>query len=376
MPDRVDSSIQTRTAASRRLLSAVALALALTLAGAAARGQQSGAAPGALPGADVRPPEPAAEAPQAVPPPGPAHLWRSIRRGLPGEVSGQDANAAVLIQPGSEPWRRTAIGPVQTFGTWLLLLVFVGLAGAFVAWGRTPVRGRATRRRVPRLSKVQRVAHWLTALSFLALALTGLNLIYGRYVLLPALGPEWFAWVATIGKHVHSFIAVAFFAGLLLTAVSWLRVSLPGRSDLNWLARLGGLWGDKPRAGGKLSTLQKLNYWFFMTGGGLMAASGVALMLPFFFADMAGMQFIQIGHSLLGLIVVAVALVHMYLGSVAVEGALDAIVRGSVSEAWARQHYQAWFEDEASSVVTNIAVEHEIEEVVVRHTAPRPAKAR
>lgn len=377
MPDRADSSSQPGTAAPRRLLSAAVLALALMLVGAAAaRGQQTGASPGALPGADVRPPEPAAEAPSTVPPPGPADLWRSIRSGQSGNVSGQDENAAVLIQPGSERWRRTAMGPVQTFGTWLLLLVFVGLAGAFVAWGRIPVRGRSRRRRVPRLSKVQRIAHWITAVSFLVLALSGLNLIYGRYVLLPVLGADWFAWVAAVGKHSHGVMAAAFFIGLLLTAASWLRVSLPGRSDLSWLARLGGLLGKTPRARGKLSTLQKLNYWFFVVGGGLMAASGVALLLPFFFVDMAGMQLVQIGHSVLGLIVVAVALVHMYLGLVAVEGSLDAIVRGSVSEAWARQHHQAWFEDEASSVVTNIAVDHEIEEVVVGHGAATPPETR
>src|SRR3546814_18408936 len=66
-------------------------------------------------------------------------------------------------------------------------------------------------------------AHWLTAICFIVLGLSGLNLSFGRSVVLPLTGPEAFTALSSFGKLAHTFLSFPFVLGVLLMAVLWIR---------------------------------------------------------------------------------------------------------------------------------------------------------
>src|SRR5439155_20546037 len=89
-------------------------------------------------------------------------------------------------------------------GTILLL----GLAYLLIARGRIAA-GRSGHK-ILRFKAFERFSHWLTAISFVVLGLTGLNITFGKIVLLPLLGPDTFSDVAQAAKYVHNFTSFSF----------------------------------------------------------------------------------------------------------------------------------------------------------------------
>ncbi len=170
-----------------------------------------------------------------------SQLWRMMRLGRPGQVSIPDQQAAVMIQSEGDNWRAWRNGPVTVGGLWTLL-VMIGLLGLFfVLRGRIGIDAGPSGRTVERFNGLERIAHWLTAVSFIILALTGLNLLYGKHVFLPVLGPEIFAALTSGGKYAHNFIAFAFMAGLVMIFVLWVRDNIPNRADLTWIMIISSL---------------------------------------------------------------------------------------------------------------------------------------
>ena len=82
-------------------------------------------------------------------------------------------------------------------------------------------------------------------------------------------------------------------------------------------------------------------------GGGAAAITGYLLMFPFYATDIAGMQTAQMVHGIVGLLFIAVMLAHIYIGTIGMQGAFEAMGRGEVDENWARQHHSLWLEQEA-----------------------------
>lgn len=293
-----------------------------------------------------------------------AEIWRAVRKGVQGNVSIPNKQSGVMIQSEGESWRAWRNGPITTGGAWGVLGIIGLLALFFVFRGRIRIDAGASGRSIERFNEIERFAHWLSAVSFILLALTGLNLLYGRHILLPALGPDAFAALTLAGKYVHNYVAFAFMAGLVLMVVLWVRHNLPSKHDLVWFAKLGGLFtkGVHPPAT-KFNGGQKGLFWIIILGGGSLAASGVSLMFPFEFSmfewtfgilnafgtdlpatltPLEEMQWSQWWHAIMALIIIAIVLAHIYIGSVGMEGAFDAMGTGHVDENWAREHHSLW----------------------------------
>lgn len=290
--------------------------------------------------------------------------WRDIRQGGQGSVSFPDKKLGVLVQSEGDNWRAVRNGPVSVYGSWLLLGAIILLALFFALRGRLRVESGMSGRTIERFDDLDRFAHWVVAVSFIVLALTGLNMLYGRYVLLPVLGPEVFSAITTAGKYAHNFVAFAFMLGLVLLFVLWVRDNIPNRYDLTWLAKAGGWFGKgvHPPAM-KFNAGQKIVFWIVVLGGISISMSGLALLFPYqlpFFektfqalnAFGAGlpasleprqeMQLNQLWHAVLGLVLIAVIMAHIYIGSVGMEGAFSAMGTGKVDENWAREHHPQW----------------------------------
>ncbi len=293
-----------------------------------------------------------------------AQIWRAVRRGLQGKVSIPNKQAGVMIQSEGDNWRAWRNGPMTVYGVWAVFGMIGLLALFFAVRGRIRIDAGPSGRTVERFNFIERFTHWLTAVSFILLALTGLNLLYGRHILLPVLGPETFAAITMAGKYVHNYISFAFMAGVVLMFVLWVRHNIPNKNDLTWMAKGGGLFvkGVHPPSE-KFNAGQKVIFWSVILGGGSLSLSGISLLFPFEISIFEGtfavlnafgtdlpsvltplqeMQYAQLWHTLVGVVMIAIVLAHIYIGSLGMEGAFAAMGSGQVDENWAREHHSLW----------------------------------
>ncbi len=263
-----------------------------------------------------------------------------------GRVSIPDAKSGVLIQPQGREWRETLNGPVKSAGGWLLVLTVVGLAAFLAIRGRVKLESGPSGRTMERFNATERFAHWLTAICFVVLGLSGLNLSFGRGVILPLIGPEAFASLSAFGKLAHNFLSFPFVLGVLLMAVLWIRHNIFNAVDMEWFRQGGGIVkrGVHPPAG-KFNGGQKVLFWLVVLGAATLAVSGYILMFPFYVTDIAGMQLAQLVHAIAGIVMVAVILGHIYIGTVGMEGAFDAMGTGHVDANWAKEHHSLWAQE-------------------------------
>lgn len=295
-----------------------------------------------------------------------SEFWRSIRQGNAGQVSIPDSQAGVLIQSEGDNWRALRNGPLSVYGSWAMLGMVVLLALFFAIRGRIRIDAGPSSLTIERFKPVERFAHWLMAGSFIILALTGLNLLYGRYMFIPVFGAEAFASITQWGKYAHNYLGFAFMAGLVLSFVLWVVHNVPNRHDVIWLLRGGGLlWGGHPPAR-KFNAGQKILFWLVMLGGLSLSMSGIALMFPFqtaFFADtfallnglgmalptdltpMEEQQLNQVWHAAMSVALMVIIIGHIYIGSIGMEGAFDAMGDGEVDLNWAKEHHALWVEE-------------------------------
>jgi formate dehydrogenase subunit gamma len=263
-----------------------------------------------------------------------------------GRVSIPDAKSGVLIQPQGREWRQTLEGPVKSVGGWLLVLTVVALAAFLAIRGRIKVEHGMSGRTIERFKGVERFAHWLTAICFVILGISGLNISFGKTLLLPVIGPEAFTAFSAFGKLSHNFLSFPFVLGVFLMAVMWIAHNIPNAIDVEWIKQGGGILkkGVHPPAG-KFNAGQKLIFWSVVIGSLALAISGYILMFPFYVTDIAGMQLAQLVHAIAGIVMVAVILGHIYIGTIGMEGAFDAMGTGQVDTNWAKEHHSLWARD-------------------------------
>jgi formate dehydrogenase subunit gamma len=290
--------------------------------------------------------------------------WRKVRQGLRGDVSIPNKQAGVLIQSDGENFRNVRNGPLSTAGGWLILGVIAACALFFAIRGRIKIEHGRSGRLIERFNDIERFTHWLTASSFIVLGLSGLNMLYGRYVLKPLVGPDVFAAVTRGGKFLHNYLAFAFMLGVLMMIVLWVRHNLPERNDWLWLLHGGGFFSKHSHpSASKFNAGQKLLFWLIVLGGLSSSLSGVALLFPFEFTYFAKTfavvnllgtslptdltplqetQLSQIWHAVVGLLMIVVVIGHIYIGTIGMEGAFDAMGSGKVDANWAREHHDLW----------------------------------
>lgn len=308
----------------------------------------------------AQPSNPAVRAPAVVPPsPSPAltsrgqpsaeelELFRALNGGrIEGRISIPDSQAASLIQPEGRDWRRfhnvtlAWVGGIAVLGMLALLVVF------YATRGRIRIEGGPSGQTVTRFNALERANHWMVASCFIILGLSGLNLTFGRYVLLPVVGPEAFTAVSLWGKVAHNFLAFPFTLGLVVMLLLWAKDNIPDRLDWTWIKMGGGFIGRGHPPARRFNAGQKVVFWMTVLGGGLVAASGYILIFPFQGTNIGEMQLAHIIHSLLSVVMIAGILAHIYIGSLGMEGAIDAMSSGQVDVKWAREHHSLWVEEE------------------------------
>lgn len=342
------------------------LAVIATLATFAATGNAQ-----QQPGSSVRPPANAVGQPGAAPADKSGNfdveMWARIRKDTAGgTVSIPDKKSATLVQSQGEVWRNFRNGPLLTYGSYAMGGMLALLAVFFLVRGRIKIEHGWAGKTIQRFSSIERTGHWLLATSFIILAITGLNVLYGKTVLLPVIGKDAFAVLSQAAKWAHNYVAFAFMLGLLMTFVMWVANNIPNRHDLVWLARGGGIIGKGHPPARKFNAGQKILFWLVILTGISISMSGLALLFPFqmpLFAKTFGvlnilglglpttltptqeMQYATSWHSIMALAMVVVILGHIYIGTVGMQGAFSAMGSGNVDVNWAKEHHNLWADE-------------------------------
>jgi formate dehydrogenase subunit gamma len=268
---------------------------------------------------------------------------------LSGRVSIPDAGGRNLIQPGGQEFRSFRDGTLSTVGKVGILGTLALLAVFFLVRGRIRIAGGRSGQTIVRFGSMSRFAHWLSATSFMLLGLTGLNLAFGKSVVLPVIGPEAFTVVTQAGKFVHDYVSFAFALGIILMFVMWVKDNLPSGRDISWFAQGGGLVGSKHPAADRFNGGQKLIFWSTVLGGIALSVSGYLMMFRPSDIAINGFQLALIVHGVTGLIMIAIIFAHVYIGSLGMEGAFEAMGKGSVDLNWAKEHHSVWVEKVAKN---------------------------
>jgi len=265
---------------------------------------------------------------------------------ISGRGSIPDKKSYNLEQPSGRDWRQfhqvtlPIVGAVAIVGLLALIVVF------YLARGMVRLDGGRTGRTIVRFTAFERFVHWMTATCFIILAISGLNITFGKPLLLPLIGAEAFSAWSQWAKYAHNFLSFPFTLGVVLIFLMWIAGNIPDKVDVEWVKQGGGIVGDKHPPARRFNAGQKMIYWIVVLGGGLVAATGYLLMFPFYGTDVAGMQIAQMVHGVASLLFVAVMLGHIYIGTIGEEGAFEAMGTGEVDVNWAKQHHSLWAEEE------------------------------
>jgi formate dehydrogenase subunit gamma len=251
----------------------------------------------------------------------------------------------VLIQPAGRQWDYFHEVILHWLGAIVILGMIVLLALAYLVMGRIRISSGRSGRKVRRFTGFERFSHWLTAVSFVLLGLTGLNITFGKLVLLPVIGPEAFSAFAQNAKYVHNFVSFSFVVGLVLIVALWIKDNIPGRVDIDWVKQGGGFIKSKHAPAGRFNAGEKLVFWFALGAGVAVIVSGYLLLFPFYLTNIAGMQIAQVVHAVVAVLFVAVILAHIYIGTLGMEGAFEAMGTGEVDLNWAKEHHDRWLAD-------------------------------
>lgn len=261
-----------------------------------------------------------------------------------GRISIPDASAGYLIKPENKSWAALHNGTLSAISIWAILAVVVVLVVFYALRGPIRVDSGVSGRKLLRFNSIDRFAHWTLASTFIILALTGLNLIIGRSVILPMAGEAAFGTVTAWGKVAHNYLAWPFMVSLVLILVLWAMENLPRRADIQWLKMGGGMFtkGTHPPAH-KFNAGQKMIFWIVIVGGAVLSFTGYMLLFPAQAGGAVGWQLMQTIHALTAAVMTAMIIAHIYLGSIGMQGAFDAMGSGEVDENWAKEHHSLWY---------------------------------
>ena len=266
-----------------------------------------------------------------------------------GRGSIPDVKSYNIEQPAGRDWRyfHNVIlrwtGTIAILGMLALLIIF------YLIRGMVKIESGRSGRNIVRFNAFERFVHWLTATCFIILGITGLNITFGRPVLLPLIGEEAFSTWSLWAKYAHNYLSFPFTLGVIVIFLIWLAGNIPNRVDVEWLKRGGGIVGHGHPPAYRFNAGQKAIYWIVVLGGAAVAASGYALMFPFYSSGIEGMQLAQVVHSIVAVLFVAVMLAHIYIGTIGMEGAFEAMGEGTVDVNWAKEHHSLWLQDEGAA---------------------------
>jgi formate dehydrogenase subunit gamma len=291
-----------------------------------------------------------------------APIWRQVGAGVTGFTSlpkSEAPEAGNLIQPfvqypgsrltnAGEAWRQVRNNWLIPYGGALLQIVVGAIALFYFGKGRINLHGAETGRKIERFTPFERSAHWANAIAFCVLAISGVVMAFGKFFMLPVMGGTLFGWLTYILKTAHNFAGPLFAVSLVIVFFTFARDNMPSRGDIGWLLKGGGLLSGKEVPSHRFNAGEKLLFWggvFFL--GIIVVASGLVLdkLIPGLLYLRDTMQVAHMVHAVATVLMMAMFIGHIYIGTIGMEGAYEGMKTGYVDETWAKEHHEYWYDD-------------------------------
>lgn len=207
---------------------------------------------------------------------------------------------------------------------------------------------------VDRYTVGARINHWITAISLVLLAISGLALFHPSLYFLTGLfgGGE-------LARIVHPWIGVVMFVGFIGLFIRFARLNLWDRADSAWVGNAGAvLSGDEEKVPevGKYNAGQKLYFWLMSISIIVLFISGIVTWQQYF-ADSFTIEQKRIAvlvHAVAAIIAICLWIVHVY-AAIWVRGTIGAMTRGRVTGGWAWRHHRRWLRQLVSGKPTKDA---------------------
>lgn len=158
-------------------------------------------------------------------------LLQELNR-IQGRVTIPDQRSSVLEQPAGRDWRYFHSVTLRWIGG-IAILGMLALLVVFYLWrGMVKLQSGRSGRTIVRFNAAERFVHWMTATCFIILAISGLNITFGRPLLLPLIGPEAFTTWSEAAKYAHNYLSFPFTIGVVLIFLMWLAGNIPNKVDI------------------------------------------------------------------------------------------------------------------------------------------------
>ena len=273
-------------------------------------------------------------------------VWSEVRSGAPQTTTVVGRETNVLIQPEGQTWRTLRNSELSVYGGWALVAMVLIIAAFYSTKGTLELHAPPTGRKIRRFSLWERTIHWSTAISFVILAVSGLIILFGKNLLLPLIGYTLFSWLAFLAKGLHNFVGPLFIVCIVLLLATFIRYNVPRAYDWQWIKHFGGLFSGRDVPSGRFNAGEKAWFWGgAMFLGAIVGVTGLILDFPNFNQTRSTMQIANVIHLIGASCFMLGALGHIYMGTLGMRGAFDAMRYGYVDETWAREHHEYWYND-------------------------------
>jgi formate dehydrogenase subunit gamma len=272
---------------------------------------------------------------------------------ISGRCTLPDQKACTIEQPAGRDWRHFHEVTLRWIGGVVILGILAVLITFYLWRGMVRIESGRSGRTIVRFNAVERFVHWMTATCFIILAISGLNITFGRPLLLSRMSPEAFTAWSEWAKYAHNYLSFPFTLGVILIFFMWIAGNIPNRVDVAWFRRGGGIVGHDHPPAYRFNGGQKMIYWIVVLGGAAVAVSGYVLIFPFYGTGIQNMQAAEVVHGIVAMLFVAAMIAHIYIGTIGMEGAFEAMGTGNVDLNWAKEHHNLWLEEEKARTSPN-----------------------
>jgi formate dehydrogenase subunit gamma len=271
-------------------------------------------------------------------------VWSEVRSGAPQVTTVKGRETNVLIQPEGQTWRAARV-PIVFWGGVLFALAVLGLAGFYLVRGAMAAPRKPGARVIERFSPMDRYAHWSVAIVWVTLAITGLILSLGKSVLLPLIGYTLFSWLAILAKNIHNFVGPLLIIGVPWLFIRFIRDNGISGDDVRWFTNIIGYFKGHEYPSDRFNAGEKIVFWLVLVvASTVLIVTGLILVFPNFDQTRSTMQVTNVVHMVAAYLSIALACVHVYLGTIGMEGAYRAMRDGYVDESWAEHHHLRWYQ--------------------------------
>ena len=197
---------------------------------------------------------------------------------------------------------------------------------------------------VDRYTVGARANHWITAISLILLALSGLSMFHPSLFFLTGLfgGGQW-------TRAIHPWLGVILFFSFAGLFIRFWKANLWRAEDNVWLQRIRYvLAGDEDKLPelGKYNAGQKFVFWGMSLLIIVLIASGIAIWDEYFyqFTTIEQKRVAVLVHAMAAVAIICVWIIHVY-AAIWVRGTIGAMTRGRVTGGWAWRHHRKWLRE-------------------------------